>query len=204
MLEMVGELNEQQQSYTGKIILGVENMARLINNLLDLGRIEVGVGLRIEPVQVPEVVDRVIGALQPQAAQKNIEIQVDLPGGKPPALEADAGLFQQAIFNLVDNAIKYTGPGGKVRLLLTVKPDLMRLEVKDNGIGIPAADLPRLFEKFYRGSQREARQEKGSGLGLAIVRSIVEKHGGKVWVESRPGRGSSFFVEMPWSQPGGG
>jgi signal transduction histidine kinase len=80
----------------------------------------------------------------------------------------------------------------------------MRLEVKDNGIGIPAADLPRLFEKFYRGSQREARQEKGSGLGLAIVRSIVEKHGGKVWVESRPGRGSSFFVEMPWRQPGGG
>jgi signal transduction histidine kinase/HAMP domain-containing protein len=201
MLEMVGELNEQQQSYTGKIIVGVENMARLINNLLDLGRIEVGVGLRIEAVDVAEVVDGVIGALQPQAAGKNIEIEVDLPAGKAPALEADAGLFQQAIFNLVDNAIKYTAPGGKVSLRLTVKPDLMGLEVKDNGIGVPTADLPRLFEKFYRGSQREARQERGSGLGLAIVRSIVEKHGGRVWVESRPGRGSRFFVEMPWKQP---
>jgi two-component system phosphate regulon sensor histidine kinase PhoR len=202
MLEMVGGLNDQQKSYTGKIITGVENMTRLVNNLLDLGRIEAGIGLRVEPLRVDEVIDRVTSALQPQAAQKNIGMQVDLPAGKLPVLQADAALFQQAIYNLVENSIKYTAPGGSVAVSLTARPDVMRLEVKDTGIGIPASDQPRLFEKFYRGSQREARQEKGSGLGLAIVRSVVEKHRGRIWVESQPGRGSSFFVEIPWRQAG--
>lgn len=202
MLEMVGDLNEQQKIYTGKIIVGVENMTRLVNNLLDLGRIEAGVGLRAEAVDVAEVIDRVIGALQPQAAQKNINLQVSLPASKSPVLQADPALLQQAVHNVVENAIKYTPPAGKVIVRLAAKPEVMRLEIRDTGIGILAADLPRLFEKFYRGSQREARQEKGSGLGLAIARSIVEKHGGKIWVESQPGHGSSFFIEIPWGQAG--
>ena len=201
MLEMVGELNEQQQGYVKKIISGVENMARLVNNLLDLGRIEVGVGLQLETAPLFDIVDRVTSTLQMQASQKNIELNVDLPKNIAPLIEADHALLQQAMYNLVENAIKYTPQGGQVTVRTRIEADIFRFEVQDTGIGIAPIDQPRLFEKFYRGGQREAREQKGSGLGLAIVRSIAERHGGQVWLESQLGRGSTFFLEVPLKQP---
>ncbi len=203
MLEMVGDLNEQQKTYVGKIITGVENMARLVNNLLDLGRIEVGVGLRLESVPLVDIVERVSANLQMGAAQKDIAFSVEKPDNLP-IIEADPALLQQAIYNLAENAIKYTPTGGRVALRFKIRGAEMLYEVQDTGIGISPADQPRLFEKFYRGSQREARQEKGSGLGLAIVKSIVEKHGGKVWLESQLGRGSTFYLQIPLRQPKSG
>jgi len=200
MLEMVGALNEQQHVYAGKIISGVENMTRLVNDLLDLGRIEVGVGLQLEIVPLFDLVERVTTPLQAQAAQKNIELTVKLPEGRAPLIEADPTLLQQVMYNLVENAIKYTPADGKVTVRLKVPGDTMQFEVQDNGIGITPIDQARLFEKFYRGSQREARQEKGTGLGLAIVKSIVERHSGKVWLDSEVGKGSTFFVLMPLRQ----
>lgn len=200
MLEMVGDLNDQQKTYVGKIVTGVENMARLVNNLLDLGRIEVGVGLRLETVPLTDIIERVAGSLQMNAAQKTIEFTVEKPDSLP-MIEADPALLQQAIYNLGENAIKYTPPGGKVTLRFRLRGADMLYEVQDTGIGILPADQARLFEKFYRGSQREARQEKGSGLGLAIVKSIVEKHGGKVWLESQLGKGSTFYLQIPLQQP---
>lgn len=107
MLEMVGELNEQQQGYVRKIISGVENMSRLVNNLLDLGRIEFGVGLQVEHVTVLDIIERVTSALQLQASQ-NIALKVELPKDMPHAVEADQALLHQAVYNLVENAIKYT------------------------------------------------------------------------------------------------
>ncbi|MEW6406265.1 MAG: ATP-binding protein, partial [Chloroflexota bacterium] len=201
MLEMVGELNEQQQGYVKKIISGVENMSRLVNNLLDLGRIEIGVGLQVENVPVIDILERVTSALQLQASQKNIALSVELPKDMHHALEADGALLHQAVYNLVENAIKYTPDGGRVSIRVWNEPEHIIFEVKDSGIGIPAEDLPRLFEKFYRGKQREARAQHGTGLGLAIVHSIAESHGGKVWVESEPGRGSTFFLQIPLTQP---
>lgn len=202
MLEMVGELNDQQQGYVKKIIAGVENMARLVNNLLDLGRIEVGVGLQLESAPVFDMVERVTSTLQMQASQKNIELQADLPSDQTALIEADNTLLQQAMYNLVENAVKYTPSGGRVMVGAWVEGQNFRFEVKDSGIGIPPADQSRLFEKFYRGGQREAREQKGSGLGLAIVRSIVERHGGRVWLESQVGQGSTFFLEVPLRQSG--
>ncbi|MEJ5225072.1 MAG: ATP-binding protein, partial [Anaerolineales bacterium] len=200
MLEMVGDLNEQQKTYVSKIITGVENMARLVNNLLDLGRIEVGVGLRLETAPLADIIERVTTSLQMNAAQKTVEFTVEKPDTLP-MIEADPALLQQAIYNLAENAIKYTPAGGKVTLRFKIRGAEMLYEVQDTGIGIAPADQPRLFEKFYRGSQREARQEKGSGLGLAIVKSIVEKHGGKVWLESQLGKGSTFYMQIPLQQP---
>jgi signal transduction histidine kinase len=200
MLEMVGELNEQQQGYVKKIIIGVESMARLVNNLLDLGRIEVGVGLQLETTPVFDIVERVTSTLQLQASQKNIALSVEMPEDRTPLIEADGALFQQALYNLVENAIKYTPRDGRVMVRARVSADTFYFEVQDTGIGIAPADQPRLFEKFYRGGQREAREQKGSGLGLAIVRSIVERHGGKVWLESQLGQGSTFFVQAPLKQ----
>lgn len=201
MLEMVGELNDQQQGYVRKIVSGVENMSRLVNNLLDLGRIEIGVGLQVENVPIHDIVERVVGALQLQASQKNISITVDLPRDLPATIEADQALLHQGVYNLVENAIKYTPNGGQVQARVRMETTDIIFEVQDDGIGVSPSDLPRLFEKFYRGKQRDARAQHGSGLGLAIVRSIAERHGGRVWVDSELGKGSVFSLQIPLKQP---
>ncbi len=202
MLEMVGELNDQQQGYVRKIIAGVENMSRLVNNLLDLGRIEVGVGLQVESVPVVDILERAVGALRLQASQKKIALNVELPRDMPHAVEADGALLHQAVYNLVENAIKYTPESGQVTLRTRSTSGFIIFEVEDTGIGIPPEDIGHLFEKFYRGKQREARAQQGTGLGLAIVRSIAERHGGRVWVESEVGKGSTFYLQIPLKQSG--
>ncbi|MEJ2707841.1 MAG: ATP-binding protein [Anaerolineales bacterium] len=200
MLEMVGELNEQQTNYVRKIIVGVESMSRLVNNLLDLGRIEAGIGLRVDTISVQDVVERVVSALQLQATQKHIQITSTLSDHTTPLIEADQALLQQALHNLVENAIKYTRPGGKVLIRMQARQERMIFAVKDNGIGVSPMDQPRLFEKFYRGAQHGSKDQRGTGLGLAIVKSIAEHHGGQVWVESQLGKGSTFYLAIPIHQ----
>lgn len=201
MLQMVGDLNEQQKGYVRKIVSGVENMTKLVNNLLDLGRIETGVGLKIERVAVNEVMDEVINSLQLQAVQKDIHLTPEMIGPVEKfAVEADRALLQQALVNLVENAIKYTAVGGTVKTRLQSRSNSVLVEVQDSGIGIAPLDLPHLFEKFYRSGRREASQQRGTGLGLTIVKSIAERHGGRVWVDSQLGKGSVFSLEIPCEQ----
>jgi signal transduction histidine kinase len=201
MLEMAGTLNDQQKSYTKMIVQGVDNMAKLVNNLLDLGRIDFGVGLQVDSIPVLDILERVTSALQLQAKQKNISLGVEIPKDMPHAIEADQALLHQAIYNLVENALKYTPEGGEVTVNLLTAPTTLTFAIQDSGIGIPASDVPRLFEKFYRGTNREALAQRGTGLGLAIVKSIAERHGGKVWVESELGKGSIFHLQIPVMQP---
>jgi signal transduction histidine kinase len=201
MMDMVGELNEQQQSYVGKIITGVENMAHLVNDLLDLGRIELGVDLQLEPISILDVLEKVTGTLQIQASQKEIDLSLELPKDLPDHIDADPALFHQAIYNLVENAIKYTSEGGQVFVRVRTLDNILVFEIQDTGIGIAPEDMTRLFEKFYRGKAREARTRAGTGLGLAIVRSIAERHGGRVWVESEEGKGSTFYLQIPIERP---
>ncbi|HJS19488.1 MAG TPA: ATP-binding protein [Anaerolineales bacterium] len=201
MLEMAGELNDQQKNYARMITQGVDNMAKLVNNLLDLGRIDFGVGLQVESIPVLDIVERVTGSLQLQATQKKISLGVEIPRDLPHAVEADPALLQQALYNLVENALKYTPEGGAVTMHLQPTPTSLTFAVQDSGIGIPEGDLPRLFEKFYRGTHREALAQRGSGLGLAIVKSIAERHSGRAWVQSEPGKGSTFYLQIPLVQP---
>jgi signal transduction histidine kinase len=201
MLDMVGNLNEQQQGYVKKIIFGVENMSRLVNNLLDLGRIEVGVGLQVEKFSVLDILERATSLLQLQASEKNIILNLEIPKNLPPTIEADQALLHQAVYNLIENALKYTPENGSVTVRVQTLPNDLIFEVEDTGIGIAPDDLPRLFEKFYRGKQREARAQHGTGLGLAIVHSIAEQHGGRIWVESQLGKGSRFLLQIPLTQP---
>jgi PAS domain S-box-containing protein len=198
MLEMVGQLNEQQTNYARKIISSVESMSRLVNNLLDLGRIEAEVGLQTELISASEIVERVVNGLQIQAVQKKIELKTEyLANGKSVMLEADPALLQQALQNLVENAIKFTRTGGKVTVRVQPQSERVVFDVSDTGIGISPMDQPRLFEKFYRGPQPGTPENLGSGLGLAIVRSIAERHHGSVWVESKLGTGSTFYLAIP-------
>ena len=201
MLEMVGGLNEQQLGYVGKIVMGVESMSHMVTNLLDLGRIDAGVGLQVETTVVKEIVKAVMDPLQMIADQKNVGLALVSAPDLPAAIDVDRALLQQAVYNLVENAIKYTPEHGTVTLRIKTAAQGLQFEVQDTGIGIAPADLPRLFEKYFRGSQREARAQRGSGLGLAFVRSIAELHGGKVWVESELGQGSTFFMLIPANSP---
>jgi signal transduction histidine kinase len=201
MLEMAGELNEQQKNYARMIQQGVDNMAKLVNNLLDLGRIDFGVGLQVESIPVLDIVEQVTSELQYQAKQKNISLGVEIPRDLPHAVEADQALLHQALYNLVENAIKYTTENGVVTTQLQCAPTSLTFAIRDSGIGIPESDRPRLFEKFFRGTNREALAQRGTGLGLAIVKSIAERHSGKVWVESELGKGSTFYLQIPLVQP---
>ena len=200
MLQMVGEINEQQRSYIAKIVSGVDSMSKLVNNLLDLGRIEAGIGLKVERMNPINLAEQVVLELQPYANQKNIELILDYSINRDTNIEADSGLVQQALYNLVENALKYNSLGGTVKVIVSSNAGNALFEISDNGIGIAPIDLPHLFEKFYRSGRREAYNQRGTGLGLAIVKSIIEKHNGKVWVESKLGRGSSFYLELPVRQ----
>jgi signal transduction histidine kinase len=202
MLEMVGELNTQQTNYVRKIGVGIERITHLINNLLDIGRIEAGVGLQLEMLVVRDMIKQVTDNAQMQADQKRVQLEMEIPKKLPSMIEGDQALLQHALQNLVENSIKYTSAGGNVWVRITARQNRMVFAVQDTGIGISPVDQPRLFEKFYRSADRQAKKERGTGLGLAIVKSIIERHQGRVGVESQLGTGSIFYFEIPLRQSG--
>jgi signal transduction histidine kinase len=205
MLSMVGSLTEKQREFVTKILGSVDSMSQLVDNLLDLGRIEAGVGLSLEQVRVETVIRDVVGAHRAQAIGKQIALDVQVAEGMEP-VEADPTLLRQAISNLIDNAVKYTAPGGKVNIRASQAHGRQLIRVGDTGVGIAPADQARLFEKFSRPRRKEGAGEQGPGLGLAIVKSIVDQHGGRVTVDSRLGAGSTFTLDLPLRQAseGGG
>ena len=147
------------------------------------------------------MVEQVTDNAQMQADQKRVQLEMDIPKKLPSMIEGDQALLQQALQNLVENAIKYTSAGGNVWVRITARQNMMVFAVQDSGIGISPVDQPRLFEKFYRSADRQAKKERGTGLGLAIVKSIIERHQGQVGVESQLGTGSIFYFEIPLRQP---
>jgi PAS domain S-box-containing protein len=201
MLEMVGDLNDQQQNYVHKIITGVESMSHLVQNLLDLGRIEAEVGLKLDMISAPDIVSEVADSFKIRASQKKIKIHITPPNQTIPFISADKALLQQALRNLVDNAINFNQQGGEVWIRYHLEDGKIIFEVEDNGIGISPVDQQRLFEKFYRVESREKDKQGGTGLGLAIVKSIAERHGGDAWIKSELGSGSTFYLAVPIRQP---
>jgi PAS domain S-box-containing protein len=197
MLDMVGDLNEQQTSYVSKIVIGIEHMSNMVSSLLDLSRIEMGIGVKAEQLSVEESVQKVFDTLQMLAAQNRVDLHLEPVEEGFELIEADPELLQRAIHNLVENGIKYTGPKGKVWVEISQDVDTVTIAINDTGIGIARVDQPRLFEPFFRAVQRETRKKRGSGLGLTIVKSIAEKHNGRVWVESQLGKGSVFYFQIP-------
>lgn len=170
---------------------------RLIENILNVSRLESGmVRPHKERLDLSEVARAVADALQPQAREKNLHLQLD-QSDQPVTVLADRDMMFQAVSNLLGNAIKYSHPDGRVRLAVAARQDHAVVEVQDEGIGIPAASLDRIFEKFYRVHQT-SRLAGGTGVGLHLVRQIVENfHQGRVRVESQPGRGSTFTLALP-------
>ncbi len=201
MLPMVNELSDKQREYVEKILHGVGQMSELIDDLLDLGRIEAGVGLERKPCHLGAILVEAVDGMRARATAKGLTLRLE-PAEGAAVVAGDAALLRQAITNLVDNAIKYTLSGGVVTVGLSVRDEQAVIRVADTGIGIAPDDHVRLFEKFYRVKRRDTIGIQGTGLGLAIVRSIVERHGGKVWVDSELDQGSTFYISLPLGKVG--
>jgi len=171
----------------------------MVQELLELSRIESRqVPLRLKPTPAADVVLPPVERLRPQAERASLRLIVDLPADLPPVL-ADAERMRQVITNLMHNSIKFTPSGGQVTLSAEPAGNEVIISVCDTGVGIPADDLPRIFERFYKADR--ARSGGGTGLGLAIAKHIVLAHGGRVWAESVEGRGSTFYVVLPTLTP---
>ena len=196
MIPMAGPLNEKQQGFVDRIVSGIEQMTELIDDLLDIGKIEAGVGIQIERCSLPIIVQAVVDDLGMRAIENEVELSADLPRDLPPTL-GDNTLIRQAVKNLIENAIKYTPGPGWVQVRLHAEPQSLVVSVQDNGIGIAPENQHRLFEKFYRIRRRDTVHIRGTGLGLAIVKSIADLHGGRVWVESKLDEGSTFNLALP-------
>ncbi len=195
LLGRVGPLNAQQQEFIHRVRLSVQNITALINDLLDLGRIEAGLDARKEAIQLASVIQFVADNLRTRFEEKSIEFAVEVQDHLPRVL-GNAVRLRQMLNNLLLNAHKYTPEGGRVVVSAHLEGDQLILQVSDNGIGIPPSDQPYIFDKFYRAGN-VPMDVPGTGLGLAIVKSIVEDHQGRVWVESTLGKGSTFTVILP-------
>src|SRR5881296_983259 len=174
-----------------------ERLGRLLNDLTDLSNIELGrVILKIEPTRVGEVVESVLAIIKPRADVGGVTLTADLPG--PLTVHADRDRLAQILINLVDNAVKYTPHGGRVTVSARpVAAGRVVVAIEDTGVGIPAEDLPRITERFYRVDKARSRELGGTGLGLAIVKHLVAAHGGQLDIESEVDRGTTVRVTLP-------
>ena len=190
-----GPLTERQARYINHIHSSGQHLLRLINDILDLSKIEAGrLQLNIECVAVDASFREVCESLQPLVDKNAHQLIQDVPSGL--LVHADATRFRQMLMNLLGNAIKFTPKGGKIELVAREAANMVRIEVRDSGPGIPPDEKQRIFEAFHRMRQSEKASE-GTGLGLAITRRLVELHGGQLDVESQPGAGSCFFFTLP-------
>jgi len=195
LIKRVGPVNPQQDEFIRRIEISANAITTLITDLLDLGRIEAGFDAQKEMVNLAKLVKHAADGLAPKAGLKGQKFVANIPDDLPPVLGNTIRLRQLSA-NLIDNAIKYTPDGGAVTVNLLEADDQEILTVSDTGIGIPLADQPYIFDKFYR-AKDVPENIQGTGLGLSIVKSIVENHGGRIWVDSKPNQGTTFTVVLP-------
>ncbi len=194
LIKMDGALNKQQMHDLKGITEAADQMKAIVEDLLELGQIEAIEDLRTETLVLGDIIESTVASFHALAEVNTIELFLE-PCGQQLMVEGNPSLLARALDNLVENAIKYTSPGGRVTVSAGCQQSEVIVSVTDNGPGISEQDLPRVFEKFFRA--REHQDHTGTGLGLAIVRSIVERHGGRVWAESQANQGSVFSIALP-------
>jgi two-component system, OmpR family, phosphate regulon sensor histidine kinase PhoR len=201
LIARTGSLNDQQVEYVRRVQSSVRDITYLINDLLDLGKIEAGLDTGFETLHLAPIIRQTLDGLQGQLTQKPITLQLQVPADLPQVLGNPMRL-RQMITNLVSNAIQYTQPGGLVEVMASYEKEQVIFRVRDTGIGISPTDQPFIFEKFFRGKNVQ-NSSAGSGLGLSIVKSIVDNHQGRIWVDSVIGQGSTFTVVLPIAEQRG-
>ena len=192
-----GVIDDKKMSmdFLARIDSEVDRLTQLVAELTELSRIETGKAeLKKEPVNLNQLVEQVIAQLSPQADRQKLSISQEFAADLP-SFPADKDRVRQVIANLVHNAIKFTPAGGRITITTKTLEGSVSVNIADTGIGIPKEDLPRVFERFYKGDK--ARAGEGTGMGLAIAKHVVEAHGGNIWVESEEGKGSTFSFSLP-------
>jgi signal transduction histidine kinase len=183
-----------RRTFLSSIRANTLRLQHLVDDLLDLSRLESGGWIAKEgEVELGRAIRELWDGFEETASAGGLEFSLEGDA----TVSADLQGVVQVFRNLLANAIRYTPDGGSIAVKITVEGPATKVEVRDTGIGIPASALPRVFERFFRVDPARARAEGGTGLGLAIVRHLVRAMGGKVWAESEPGKGTSFFVTLP-------
>lgn len=195
LIERAGELNERQKRYVDLLRQSSRRAVTMISDLLDMARLEAGEQIPEETCWVSVMLDDVIEAMQVHADDKHILLMNEM--GALPPVRGDETRLRQVFANLISNAIKYTPEGGRVTISASASETELTVYVADTGIGIPDEHLPRIFDRFYRVNPTMSDSVEGTGLGLSIVKTVVERHGGRVTVESTEGEGSTFSVVLP-------
>jgi signal transduction histidine kinase len=196
---LTGPLNEKQHHYLTRIQWNAERLTRMLNELLDLSRIEAG-KMQLLPVclSLQELLADVVDGFQPLAQRKSIDIELTF-GDLMPAVQADRDKLYEVVANLLDNAIKFTPPGGRVQVRASVQDSrFVRVGVSDTGCGIPEEHRDKVFQKFYR-AHAVTGSSNGAGLGLSIAKGLIELHGGTLALESEEGKGSHFYFTLPYN-----
>jgi len=194
---LAGGLTQAQQEYVQMIESDSGRLIRVVNELLEWGRLQAGhIQLQRAPVALYPLLDEVFMLLRPAAQRKAIKLEL-ADGDASVHVEADADKLKQILINLLDNAVKFSGPDASVQVRAEQAPGGLRVVVQDHGPGVSAEDVPHLFERFFRG--RAASDTPGSGLGLAIAKNLARLHGGDITLKSAPGQGSVFTLNLPAS-----
>lgn len=195
--EKLGQLPAPVKERLEKINRHSDELVRMVNDLLDIARIESGKAtMKIEPQNLQNIIASAADLIQIQCKNKNISLTTDLRPGLPLAL-ADRSQIDRVFINLLGNAVKFTPQDGKITIKAYKHDGLVRVDISDTGIGIPPEALPMVFDEFYRVDNPINEQVKGTGLGLSLVKHIVEAHKGKIWVESKVNKGSTFSFTLP-------
>jgi signal transduction histidine kinase len=212
---LAGPLNPEQREYVTTVMEKGEQLLGIITGILDISRIEAGgVSLDRQSFDLAETIVSALSTVAPTARRKRLSVEAELPPSLPKVL-GDRDKVRQVVVNLLGNAVKFTPESGRVEVRAELaplkrpgtagpsseEPRGVRIAVTDSGIGIPTEAMARIFEPFFQVDNSSTREYGGTGLGLSIVRSFVHAHGGAVWVESRPGSGSTFFVTLPLADP---
>jgi signal transduction histidine kinase len=198
--QMFGELNEQQLAYVDDVLEAGQHLLSLINDVLDLAKIEAGrMELDFSEVSIPEVLRSGVTMHGERASRGGIALGLTVEPAEI-SVEADERRVRQVVFNLLSNAIKFTPPEGRVHVSARLTDGVVEVAVADTGAGIPSDDLERIFEEFEQGGSGGPIRTEGTGLGLPLSRKFVELHGGRLWAESKPGAGSTFRFTLPLEQ----
>jgi signal transduction histidine kinase len=198
----MGPLNENQMHFLNVVKTNSNRLMDLINDILIISRIESGkIKLQFKLVDIKEVILDVVQSLKLEADGKNLSVTMEIAEGLP-LFKADEKRLTQIVFNLFSNAVKYTFEGGRIVVRAFLNPaQMVQVEVEDTGVGMTPEQCEKLFRPFYRADNPLREIAGGTGLGLSITKSLVEQHGGEMWVTSEQDKGSTFSFIMPLEQP---